>query len=494
MRLQVAILRHDLPTVRLIYNTASKHGPGAARIVTVADFLSAINALVPLESADSEWGLEDYVVEVAATADQSQPYECFHFQDIKDVLKEDDEVVIRGLSNEELRERKQGGRLQITSDGRHLIDGLSWGRRWRAGVSAGRPDIMIPPRKRRRIMLEPEFDEEARLELEYPPGRELVQFAPGSEGFADEDEDEDEEDGDYEDYEEEDEEDQESEEEDEEIKQESHNQGDRTLSSSPKQVVTRVRFEDADSNGDDDDDDEMDEDYNEDLSEGAEDFTAELNALTAEAGATKVDPEQPRITRRRRVASQEASSSQTNATSKDFSSPRRKPQVNGLGGIDNTKMSTTDNAVKAAQDYIAASGNLNNEDVAATTEMLSLDCGVAVPGNGQGDSKLALVNGHNSAISSSSEESSDEESDDTSSSGGPEDEASTEGSDSDSDEESASIGSKERTFLREPDRDSDNGSDSSDSTSSNDSSHESTHTSQKPASSTNLVKNIEGLP
>lgn len=333
MRLQISIHRNTLPPVHLLYNTRRQDASHPS-ITTIADLLSALDALVPLESADGEWGLEDYVVEVlpiSADHHYTQPYECFHFQEIRDVLKEDDEVVIRGLSNEELRERRLGGRLQITSDGRHLIDGLSWGRRWRAGTGGvGRPEFVIPPRKRRRVMVEPEEedDETARLELEYPPGRALVPFVDAGEEYIDLDDDDDEEDEDYE-VKDGISEDSDSDEESVAIQQDAY-----AMSNSAKQVTTNAIFENVDS----EDDDSGDEDSDEDLSEGAEDFAAELRAMTEDAGSASVNIGQPRATQRSQKVSKDIDNSQVDHTFEGFSSSQSRAQVNGSAEEDGTVM------------------------------------------------------------------------------------------------------------------------------------------------------------
>ena len=56
---------------------------------------------------------------------------------------------IRALQTSDLRVRKFSGRHQISSDGKHLIDGVAFGRPFlRSGT---RPTVQIPPRKRQRI-------------------------------------------------------------------------------------------------------------------------------------------------------------------------------------------------------------------------------------------------------------------------------------------------------------------------------------------------------
>ncbi|KAK5047795.1 hypothetical protein LTR84_006460 [Exophiala bonariae] len=190
MRLQLQILRHALPPVNIIHTTGT--GPTShtrSRDCTIAALLQDVNDLVPLESFDGEWGLEDYVVEVAATADQQTAYECLHFQTCEAVLRDDDEVIIRALSTEDLRVRRLGGRHQITSDGRHLVDGITFGKQWLRRT--GRPGVTIPPRKRRRLEIEdPAIDEDSNLALlsigPYPDHQTELHAI---EGVDDEDED-----------------------------------------------------------------------------------------------------------------------------------------------------------------------------------------------------------------------------------------------------------------------------------------------------------------
>lgn len=57
---------------------------------------------------------------------------------------------IRPLLSTDLRSRKVSGRHQISADGRHLIDGVSFGRPFNR--KPDRPAIRIPPKKRRRIL------------------------------------------------------------------------------------------------------------------------------------------------------------------------------------------------------------------------------------------------------------------------------------------------------------------------------------------------------
>lgn len=434
MRLQVAVHRHDLPEVRLIYNTAPKHGPGISRITIVADLLSAINALVPLESADGEWGLEDYVVEVAATADQSQTYECFHFQEINDVLREDDEVVIRGLTNEELRQRRQGGRLQIARDGRHLIDGLSWGRRLKPGAHLVRPGFNIPPRKRRRIVMdsESEPEEEVRLELEYPPSWELGPPRNGEEAHADHDEDEDEDDEDYEDDGDEEEYDDEENEAEEELEPEPVESEEKTFWNQARQVLAKATFDNADSvSGDEDHDEQMDDDIDDELSEGAEDFTAELEALTADAGNNGIDLNQPRRTR-------------GDSYFESFPAPLKRTQVTDTNGVNDSVVNSSQLFEEAditgnTDMFIFKAGS--NGDTVTVAQAPNHETG-GLP-NEIGQDKINHVSTRNNegskhSVSSSDDESSEADSSDDSSSSDSGDSSSSDDDDESSDEDSDS--------------------------------------------------------
>ena len=84
MRLHLIIKRHCLPTERVIW-TVGAHSTGYSVNVssTIAQLLEVVNEVFPLESG--EWGLVDYAVEVRG-------FECLHFSELSQVLKEDDEV------------------------------------------------------------------------------------------------------------------------------------------------------------------------------------------------------------------------------------------------------------------------------------------------------------------------------------------------------------------------------------------------------------------
>ncbi|KAH2835176.1 hypothetical protein KXW76_002637 [Aspergillus fumigatus] len=180
MRLHLIIQRHGLPVTRILWTTSppSMYGqatpsssviPAASSAIasartpnalysnggyTIAQLLEDVNEVVPLETEpaifDSEssgqWGLEDYAVEVGGS-------ECLHFMEVDGLLRDGDEVVIRALQIADLRARRLSGRHQISSDGKHLIDGVPFGRPFLKRQTSSRPAIAIPPRKKRRTML-----------------------------------------------------------------------------------------------------------------------------------------------------------------------------------------------------------------------------------------------------------------------------------------------------------------------------------------------------
>ncbi|KAE8359739.1 hypothetical protein BDV27DRAFT_168331 [Aspergillus caelatus] len=175
MRLHLIIQRHGLPVTRILWTTASPslYGqntstalPAFASAITssrapnalyanggytIAQLLEDVNEVVPLETEpalfDSEfsgqWGLEDYVVEVGGS-------ECLHFMEVEGLLRDGDEILIRALQISDLRARRLTGRHQISTDGKHLIDGVPFGKPFLKRPVSSRPAITIPPRKRRR--------------------------------------------------------------------------------------------------------------------------------------------------------------------------------------------------------------------------------------------------------------------------------------------------------------------------------------------------------
>ncbi|KAL3422587.1 hypothetical protein PVAG01_06743 [Phlyctema vagabunda] len=158
MRLRLTICRHSLPDTPIIWDIDAQTGAP-----TISTLLEQVNEVIPIESED--WGLEDYAVEIKGSRGGLN-YECLHFQPVEKVLHEDDEVIIRPLLTPDLRVRRISGRHQISTDGRHLVDGVAFGRPL-LRKPVGRPQINIPPRKRRRITYDEEEDgSEVPLELE----------------------------------------------------------------------------------------------------------------------------------------------------------------------------------------------------------------------------------------------------------------------------------------------------------------------------------------
>jgi hypothetical protein len=180
---------------------------------TVAHLLEDVNEVIPLETeprlfedeSSGQWGLEDYVVEVGGS-------ECLHFMEVDGLLREGDEVLIRALQISDLRARRLSGRHQISMDGKHLIDGVPFGKPFLKRPTSSRPAITIPPRKKRRTALSiwgsgSSYEEE---DTEWAPpqqistGKELSLLNPASGLEKEDDDDEDEyEDAyrdDYEDY------------------------------------------------------------------------------------------------------------------------------------------------------------------------------------------------------------------------------------------------------------------------------------------------------
>ncbi|KAI9665317.1 MAG: hypothetical protein M1831_001754 [Alyxoria varia] len=133
MRLRLRICRHELPPTKVLLGVPDSP-------TSVSKLLELINDLVPLESAD--WGLEDYVVE-------HDSYECLHYSEVHQVLKDDDQLTIRPLQKPDILSRRLSGRYQVAANGARLVDGIPFGRQYLKRPS--RPDIHIPPLKRRRI-------------------------------------------------------------------------------------------------------------------------------------------------------------------------------------------------------------------------------------------------------------------------------------------------------------------------------------------------------
>ncbi|APA07561.1 hypothetical protein SS1G_00933 [Sclerotinia sclerotiorum 1980 UF-70] len=228
MRLRLNVRRYNLPDCPIIWNVNT-----STSTPTVSELLDQINDVIPIES--TEWGMEDYAVEVKGK--EGVNYECLHFQPVGKVMKEEDEVIIRPLLTHDLRVRKISGRHQISSDGRHLIDGAAFGRPM-LRRPANRPPIDIPPRKRRRITFDEEDEENEDLfttdaaDAEPAPKRiALLSNLDEDENDEDDDDDDDfEPDGDDDEHEEESDED--------------------TVNTDNRQLVIHADFEDDDEESD----------------------------------------------------------------------------------------------------------------------------------------------------------------------------------------------------------------------------------------------------
>lgn len=83
MRLRLVVRRNGLPDTNVVWPVPLENNP------TVAKLLEQVNDILPLESG--EWGLEDYAVELQSSDGSS--FECLHFQPLRSVLKEDDQVL-----------------------------------------------------------------------------------------------------------------------------------------------------------------------------------------------------------------------------------------------------------------------------------------------------------------------------------------------------------------------------------------------------------------
>lgn len=149
MRLRLTVQRNSLPAANVLWNVSDTNSTQA---YTVTRLLEDINHVIPLEA--EHWGLEHYIVEVGG-------FECLHFSPVVQALKDDDHVSIRPLMTAEVRARTLTGRHQISDDGRHLVDGVPFGRPYLRHPN--RPAVRIPPRKRRRLDDAEEDSEEVGL-------------------------------------------------------------------------------------------------------------------------------------------------------------------------------------------------------------------------------------------------------------------------------------------------------------------------------------------
>jgi hypothetical protein len=83
MRLRLVVRRHNLPDAAVVWVVELSDNP------TISQLLEQVNEVIPLESG-GEWGLEDYSVELTGSGTN---FECLHFQLVRSILQEDDEVL-----------------------------------------------------------------------------------------------------------------------------------------------------------------------------------------------------------------------------------------------------------------------------------------------------------------------------------------------------------------------------------------------------------------
>lgn len=77
-------------------------------------------------------------------------------------------IRIRPLLSDDLKRRRRSGRHQISNGGKHLVDGIAFGRPW-LHLPGDRPALELPPRKRARITYgdEDDDDDESDAESEF---------------------------------------------------------------------------------------------------------------------------------------------------------------------------------------------------------------------------------------------------------------------------------------------------------------------------------------
>ncbi|RYO90732.1 hypothetical protein DL766_009292 [Monosporascus sp. MC13-8B] len=142
IRLRLVVQRNGLPEDRFMLPLSLENDP------TVAKLLEHVHSnYFPLESG--QWGLEDYAV-YRQSSDGTR-FECLHFSAVRTLFRDDDQALICPLQTDDLRRRRISGRYQISSDGKHLVDGVPFGRPL-LRAPAARPPIHIPPRKKRRLL------------------------------------------------------------------------------------------------------------------------------------------------------------------------------------------------------------------------------------------------------------------------------------------------------------------------------------------------------
>ncbi|WYZ41248.1 hypothetical protein EsH8_V_000143 [Colletotrichum jinshuiense] len=164
LRLRLVVRRHGVPDVKLLWNATVNED------LTISRLLAQVNEVIPLESGD--WGLEDYAAELKDASGDA--FECVHYHLVSKLFKDDDQVLIRPLLTDDLKRRRLSGRHQISADGRHLVDGLAFGRPW-LRAPRDRPAVTLPPRKKARIAYssDDEHDTPSESDKELP----MLEFA-----------------------------------------------------------------------------------------------------------------------------------------------------------------------------------------------------------------------------------------------------------------------------------------------------------------------------
>ncbi|PHH52399.1 hypothetical protein CFIMG_003552RA [Ceratocystis fimbriata CBS 114723] len=120
MRLRLVVRRAAAPDSRLLWNVPDQVD------YPVSQLTAQVHTVLPLYSeADPSSTLEDFVVELIDKNGGS--FECLHFQQITDVLKEDDQVLIRPLRQDELYAREITGRMYFEDGRPTVVDGVSYG-------------------------------------------------------------------------------------------------------------------------------------------------------------------------------------------------------------------------------------------------------------------------------------------------------------------------------------------------------------------------------
>lgn len=194
---------------------------------------------------------------------------------------------IRALQISDLRARRLSGRHQISVDGRHLIDGVPFGRPYLKRSTSSRPAISIPPRKKRRTLgsIGGGYDEEDTMWAPTEPevtGKELS--FPENQGF-DEADDEDY----FEDY---------HEGEDEpEAEQDEEEDGDGTVIRHPIEERDEPELEDAHVSESDADISDFDDADPEDLTQELQGLKEDMQISGPDAGETDEQPSRLRSTK-----------------------------------------------------------------------------------------------------------------------------------------------------------------------------------------------------